>query len=126
MALTVREVMNPELFSVRPNDRADDTLAALLALNIGAAPVVDEVNHPIGIVSWRDLARPEGGETIGARMSKVSDALLHPADRIDEAARLLASRGHHHAAVVDERGALVGFVSALDLLRGLSGVPVSH
>jgi CBS domain-containing protein len=126
MALTVREVMNHELFSVRPNGRADDALATLLAINIGAAPVVDEANHPIGMVSWRDLARHEGGETIGPRMSKLTDVVLHPDEQIDEAARLLATRGYHHAPVVDEHGALVGFVSTLDLLCGLTGVPASH
>jgi CBS domain-containing protein len=38
----------------------------------------------------------------------------------------LAAAGFHHAPVVDREGVLVGFVSALDLLRAFVGQPATH
>ncbi len=125
MALTVGEIMNRELLSVRAGDGVDQALSAILGMGLSAAPVVDEARHPIGIISWRDLLRPSGGTTVGSCMSRPVE-VVHPEDRIEHAAMLLAGGGFHHAPVVDGDGALVGFVSALDLLRAFVGQPASH
>jgi hypothetical protein len=52
--------------------------------------------------------------------------VVHPDDRIEHAAMTLTAGGFHHAPVVDRDGALVGFVSALDLLRAFVGQPAMH
>ncbi len=124
MATTVLEVMNRELFSVREHDRADDTLATLIAMRISAAPVVDARGRPIGMISWRDLV-PEGAETVGPRMSRVVE-VVRDTDRLQLAAATLVAAQVHHAPVIDRDGALCGFVSALDLLSGVTGQPAQH
>lgn len=125
MALSVAEVMNRELLSVHAGDAADNALAAILGTGVTAAPVVDEARRPIGIVSWRDLLQPNGGATVGACMTRAVE-VVHPDDRIEHAAMTLAAGSFHHAPVVDRDGALVGFVSALDLLRAFVGQPAAH
>jgi hypothetical protein len=125
MALMVAEVMNPELFSVHEYDRVDDALATLLALGLSAAPVVDAMERPIGMVSWRDLVRPTGGDTIAGRMTRPATT-VRKGDSIEAAARLMAEAGLHHAPVVDPAGRLVGFVSMLDAMRGVLGLPAGH
>jgi hypothetical protein len=45
---------------------------------------------------------------------------------IEEAARLIAETGYHRLPVIDETGSAVGVVSALDVLRGMIGVPAPH
>jgi CBS domain-containing protein len=125
MALTVDEVMNTELMWLRSGDAVDVALAAIVSMGLSTAPVVDEARRPIGMVSWRDLLQPNGGATVGACMSRPVE-VVHPGDRIEHVAMTLAAGGFHHAPVVDVSGTLVGFVSALDLLRELVGQPPSH
>jgi hypothetical protein len=45
---------------------------------------------------------------------------------LDEAARLAVESGVHHLVVLDTDGRAAGFISALDLLRGLLGLPAAH
>jgi CBS domain-containing protein len=46
--------------------------------------------------------------------------------RLTDAARLMGESGYRHLVVVNEDHAAVGMVSALDVLRALTGVPTSH
>jgi CBS domain-containing protein len=125
MAATVGEVMNRELFCLRPEDRAADALAGILALGISGAPVVDPAGRPSGMVSLRDLAGHRDGD-------RVADLMTAPATVVGvsaplaEAGAILARTGFHRLPVVEEDGLLVGLVSALDLLRGLLGLPAVH
>jgi CBS domain-containing protein len=125
MAATVREIMNRELFSVPPSATAEATLGGLLALGITAAPVTDGGGHPLGVVSLRDLAGPAAGATVGERMSSPAAVVL-AGSTIAEAGRLLAETGHRHLVVVDEGGRAAGMLSAIDVVRGLLGLPVPH
>lgn len=125
MAIRVREIMNRELFSVGPEETAESTLQAILALGITGAPVVDERRVPLGHVSLRDLTRDRAGTTAKERMSR--PAATVPAEaRISDAARRLAKTGYHRLIVVDEGGRAVGMVSSLDVIRGLLGLPAPH
>jgi CBS domain-containing protein len=125
MAITVREVMNRELFTLRPSERVDDAVRFLVGLGVSGAPVADEC-VPIGVVSLKDLLDVRlRGDTVGERMRSpvVSiDEDLH----VDAAARVLAEHGVHRLIVVDAAGRGIGIVSAVDLLRGLLGVPAVH
>lgn len=125
MARTVAEIMSPELFSIRGTETAGDVLHYLLALDITGAPVLDDAGKPVGFVSVRDAARVDADRVVSSFMS-------HPVDVIDVDASLeqLADRvcdgGRHHLVCVDQTGRAVGFVSVLDLVRGLRGRPVVH
>lgn len=124
MATIVGEVMNREVFQVRVGDRADDTLATLLAMGLSAAPVVDDRGRPIGMISWRDLV-PPGADTVGPRMTRAVETVRANVT-LETAAASLASARVHHAPVIDAAGAVIGFVSALDLLCAVSGLPAPH
>ena len=125
MALTVSEVMNREVFSVRPEESLDAATEAILALGITGVPVVDEGGRPLGLVSLRDLVARKPGSTAGERMTR--PAATVPAQcRIGEAAHRLARTRYHRLIVVDEGGRVVGMVSAVDIIRGLLGLPVPH
>lgn len=125
MAIRVNEIMNHELFCLRPRETAADALASLLALGLSAAPVVDEKTHPIGVASWRDLVCARGEELVEAHMSS-PPLVVHQTASLEDAALMLAQRGVHHAPIVDDAGVAVGFVSTLDLMRGLVGAPTPH
>jgi predicted transcriptional regulator len=125
MANQIAEVMNSEVLCFERTTGARAALELMLALGVTTAPVIDERGHPIGLVSMRELA-------IAKPQSALADLLRSPAlvtrpeTSLAEAARLLDEADLHHLAVVDKAGGLVGFVSSLDLLRGLIGVPARH
>ena len=121
MARVVREIMNPELFSVTTEAPAEGTLEAILAYGITAVPVLDDDRRPVGVISLRDLARPHDAHPLS------SPALSVPMDvTIEEAARTMAEAGVHHLVVVGADGRAAGMISSLDLVRALVGLPSSH
>ncbi|MGD0677692.1 MAG: CBS domain-containing protein [Polyangiaceae bacterium] len=123
MALTVDEIMNREPLVVRPNTPLRDVRDLLRSFGIGAVPVVDDTQRPLGVLSHRDLFEPEG--TASMRMSRPAMCVA-VSTTIDQAARQLALTDRHHLIVVDGSGAVAGMLSTLDLLRGLLGLPTRH
>jgi CBS domain-containing protein len=125
MAIRVSEVMNRELFCLRPQQSASEALASLLALGLSAAPVLDDKRRPVGVVSWRDLVRARDDGSAESHMTSPA-IVVHESASLEDAALVLADRGVHHAPIVDDAGVAVGFVSTLDLMRALVGAPTPH
>jgi hypothetical protein len=126
MAATVKEIMNPELFGVRPTDWVGSALEGILAFGISGAPVLDENKRPLGVVSLRDIVSGAREGTIArARMTSPA-AVVREQASISEAARLIGTTGYRRLVVVDETGRAVGMVSAIDVIRGLVGLPATH
>jgi hypothetical protein len=125
MANCVAEVMNRDVLSFAAITPAHSALDLMLALRVTTAPVVDGRDHPTGVISLRELSR-------AVAHARVGDLLRAPAVRVSpetsllDAARLLDEVDLHHLVVTDSTGELVGFVSSLDLLRGIIGAPVRH
>lgn len=117
MARTVREIMNPEVFTLPETAKTADALGALLELDITAAPVIDDEGRPAGVTSLRDLVA--GKEPI---VSTPAFAVA-PSLPVEEAARLMAEHGTHHLVVVGTDGRVAGFISSYDLVRALVGLP---
>jgi len=122
MARRVAEVMSRELFSVTPGDAAEDAIDGLLALAVSDALVLDDDRRPVGAVSVRDLVGRRPGDRVCDRMSRPALTVSERAS-VSEAARLMAETGRPRLAAVDAAGRAVGLVSALDLVRGLLGLP---
>lgn len=124
MAINIAEVMNHELFTLRPDEQLGDAVQFLVALSIGGAPVVENA-IPIGMASLHDLLAHREGNTVRDRM--VSPVLTTPGDAsIEEAAYAMGERGEHRIVVVDNVGRALGIASAVDLMRGMLGIPVTH
>jgi CBS domain-containing protein len=121
MARFVREIMNPEVFTFRPDVRLDAALDAILEFGITAVPVLDDERRPIGVTSLRDLVREESEPRISAPAISISAGAS-----IEHAARVLAESGRHHLVVVGSDGRAVGMISSLDLLRAIIGLPASY
>lgn len=122
MSKTVADIMNPKLLYIRDGDRVALARRQIIEFGITAVPVLDETHRPVGVVSLRDLARPDGDtfEPSGKVETVASSAT------VEDGARQLAESGYHHLVVVDDKGVAVGMVSSLDFLRALVGLAPRH
>lgn len=118
--MQVRDIMNPSVVSIAPDESA--TLAARLLSrhNVGAIPVCGAEMGLRGIVTDRDLVlRVVAAEEDPAR-TQVKDimtrncATVSPSDDAREAARVMATKQVRRLPVLEE-GRLVGMVSLGDL-----------
>lgn len=125
MSETVERIMNHEVYTVRPSEPAGEVLGMILTLGITAAPVVDEDGIPLGLVSLRNLARASREDPVSKHMTTPA-ATITRETTVEEAGREMGQLAYHHLVVVDEAGKVVGFVSSLDVIRGLVGLPASH
>ncbi|GGY33396.1 CBS domain-containing protein [Streptomyces djakartensis] len=136
---TIGELMTRGVVRVR-RDTPFKSVAGMLAdHDVTALPVVDDLDHPVGVVSEADLLRvvaarpdPHGlplpsagrdgtlpaddGTTAGELMTAPA-VCARPEWTVVEAARVMDGEGVKRLPVVDEAGTLVGVVSRGDLLR---------
>ncbi|WP_328500558.1 CBS domain-containing protein [Streptomyces sp. NBC_00457] len=136
---TVADLMTHNVVRAR-RDMPFKEIVKLLAENdVTAVPVVDELDHPVGVVSEADLLRKcsvqtdpssrtpvphleawERAKAAGARAEELMSApalCARPEWTVVEAARLMALRNVKRLPVVDEADRLKGIVSRGDLLR---------
>ena len=151
MALSVREVMDPDPAFVYDTDTTERVLEVLREHELSGVPVVNAGGRCVGIITERDLIisgenedlhlphyfQLFGGIVFVERFSHFEDRLrkavastagdlmtedpitVEPDATVDEAAHLIASRKHNRLPVI-EHGRLVGVVTRVDVLEGLT------
>jgi CBS domain-containing protein len=149
-AQTAEELMTPNLVSLRGDATVPEAVALITDRGSSAAPVIDEAGHPIGVLSRTDilvhdceqvrLAQPadEREETHSSRSGQegfsieITDSMrvrdimtptvftVSTATRAADVVRRICELKVHQLFVVDEDNALVGVISALDIIRRLA------
>jgi CBS-domain-containing membrane protein len=136
---TVDDVMTKAVVSVNPAASYRDVVDVLVGNRFSAVPVVDSVNHVVGVVSEADLLRKieyagaeeprlfDGRRRRGERRKAfgrtVGDLMTSPAvvalntTSIAAAARLMDREDVKRLPVTDDLGRLMGIVSRGDLLK---------
>jgi predicted transcriptional regulator len=130
----VEEVMSREVELVHADDRLLDAAGRMQSRVIRHLPVVDGAGAVVGVLSDRDV-RAAVGNPSGAIYAedaprldalRVADAMSRPPvtttpDRLcSEVARDFVNLRVSAVPVTEESGALVGMLSYVDLLRGLT------
>lgn len=142
---TVAAIMTRAPICVRPTVGVGTLARLLLDEGMSGVPVVDGNGRPIGVVSKTDVLRylhekSDGAEAVidqdaalaafgdGFHLTATHDAtvddimtplvfaLRHDVE-IVRAAALMAGEGIHRLAILDDTGAVVGILSALDIVR---------
>lgn len=135
---TVDDLMTHGVVQVRRETPFKEIVRTLADNDVTAVPVVDDLGHPVGVVSEGDLLRtvagrpdpagllpPPHGEGLDAAFegATAEDLMTAPAVcarpewSVVEAARTMDADRLKRLPVVDETGVLVGIVSRGDLLR---------
>lgn len=121
----VSEVMTTDVLCVAAGAPIVTVRELLAERGYHGVPVVDESGAPIGMLSVQDLARPRpAGEaeppaTVSGWMTPLAFTVAESAS-VAQAAALMAFEHIHRLPVVGPEGALVGLVSAHDVLRWLA------
>ncbi|PZH20797.1 inosine-5'-monophosphate dehydrogenase [Streptomyces sp. NTH33] len=135
---TVEDLMTHGVVRVRQDTPFKDVVRTLADHDVTAVPVVDDLGHPVGVVSEADLLRTVADRPDPAgllprlppdRLEEASDGATaeelmtappvcaRPGWSIVEAARTMDTHKVKRLPVVDEAGVLTGIVSRSDLLR---------
>ena len=112
--------MTASVVTAQPHQSVEHVRKLLDSNKIGAMPVVDSENTPVGIISSTDLARDlKPGTPISSIMTeKVYTVPQY--DDVSTAARVMRNHRIHRVVVTDEKK-VVGMLSAFDLLKLVEG-----
>lgn len=132
---SLQAIMPRTLVCARPDLVISEVVGLMMRHRVGCVPVVDEQRRPVGVVTKFDLV-----EQLDAVMRAAGNGCPMPADltaqtaedvmmpfvlALDEratiahAAAMMTSEGTHHVLAVNRDGALVGVVSAKDIIDWL-------
>ncbi len=126
--------MTRKVISIAPSTGIREAFFKMKEHHIRHLPVVDSDNQLIGIISDRELRRPDWvDESVDiAHMYNLDDEIsvsdvmikrvlvIHTYDSLRKASKILLENNIGAAPVLDKKGALVGMLSAVDLLRALN------
>jgi CBS domain-containing protein len=117
----VLAVKGTHVVTIRPEQQVRVAIALLVKHNVGALVVVDEANHPVGIISERDIVRQAArneqifAQTIGEIMTRDLISGL-PQDDLHSVANTMTEKRIRHLPIV-EQGQLVGIISIGDVVK---------
>jgi CBS domain-containing protein len=117
----VKEVMNKNVKTIRPEDIVKDAAKVMNEYHIGSLVVVSGTGEVVGILTERDILADVVATGKGADEVKVSDVMtpniitITPDKTLEEAADIMTENKIKKLPVVYE-GRLVGIVTATDLI----------
>jgi CBS domain-containing protein len=128
----VVEVMTPRVVSIRDDATLTNVDWEMTLAEVRHVPVVDDKGVVVGMVSDRDILRSLGRAdrslTPVSTVMSLMPVTVGPETTARDALEIMLARKINAVPVVDERGRLVGIVTATDFLelafRALSGLPV--
>jgi len=146
--MKVKQVMNKEVISIKPEDNAKDALNLILKIQISGLPVIDSEGKLRGMFTEKDILSyllpsyirnvgkfiyKENPKSVQKKFFELDNLQVQQLMRKDkdvatiseevtlcEAARLMLTSGARRLPVVDCSGKVVGIVARCDLLKALA------
>ncbi len=131
--MRITQYMTDKVHTADPKDGLRQTFFRMREARIRHMPVVDAQRHVVGIISDRDLRRPDWVDEAPdvTHVYRLDDDLLvedvmsrnviavHTYDSIGKAAAIIRERRFGALPVLNKDEELVGVLSAIDLVRAL-------
>jgi CBS domain-containing protein len=125
MPETVAEIMDPDFFHACQTDSIGQLLHDMAELGLGAAPVLDDAGHPLGMATLRDIDGCRRADELAQHLQSPAVS-VHQNTPIEVAANTLAQSNAECLMLVDDQGIAVGALRAVDLLRAVLGIRICH
>jgi len=133
MPLKVSNFMTSKIFSARPDDGIRQTFFRMRENEIRHMPVLDTDRKLVGIISDRDLRRPEWvdeapdlshiynlDDDMQVKDLMTSNVMVaHTYDTIHKATKIMLEHRYGALPVVNKEEDVVGILSAVDMLKAL-------
>jgi len=121
MAKLARDVMTQDPACCSPGTSLDQVAKMMVENNCGEIPVVDRFNHPIGVVTDRDIVcrvvaegRNPTGQTADSCMTR--PVVTVPGDApLDDVISTMEDHQIRRVPVVDEDGGCAGIIAQADI-----------
>lgn len=131
--ISVESIMTTEVSTVSPMSTVRDAIVLLTTKKISGAPVVDNKNSVMSVVSEGDLLRLAAAVGLDKQLGHCLDRLpkvealitARANDAFTEAYKMFLTKGIHRIIVTDDNGKLRGIVSRSNVLRVLVDKPVA-
>jgi CBS domain-containing protein len=125
----VKHIMIEDVVTVKPNITVKDAVRTLQEKHVGSIVITDNNEKCMGIFTERDTIRIIASDVpldtpIEHVMTKNVVTIGEEAS-LEEARRLIISRGIRHLPVVNSKGELAGLLSVRKLLDELFGLTTS-
>jgi IMP dehydrogenase len=106
-------------YSISPAASLADAAGLMAGSGVGTLVVIDEAGRLAGLLTERDLRFVDrAGHTVRERMTPLEALIVHRGPLAPDAAeRLMVDRKIKKLPLVDDRGALIGLITARDLTR---------
>jgi CBS domain-containing protein len=121
MSKIARDVMTPDPACCSPDTTLDQVAKMMVQNNCGEIPVVDVNDHPVGVVTDRDIVCrvvADGKNPMAyAAESCMSQPVVtvHANDTLDDVVATMEKHQIRRVPVVDERGCCAGIISQADV-----------
>jgi CBS domain-containing protein len=118
-----RDVMTPDPVCCRPHTSIDEVARLMVDGDFGEIPVIDSADHPIGVVTDRDIVRrvvAQGKNPIGytAETCMTQPVVTVPSDaRLEDVVSTMERHQIRRVPVVDDQGRCAGIISQADVAR---------
>jgi CBS domain-containing protein len=118
-----RDVMTPDPVCCRPHTSIDEVARLMVDGDFGEIPVIDSADHPIGVVTDRDIVRrivAQGKNPIGytAETCMTQPVVTVASDaRLEDVVTMMERHQIRRVPVVDEEGRCAGIISQADVAR---------
>jgi acetoin utilization protein AcuB len=127
----VRKYMTEKLITAKPGDGSRKTYFAMRQADVRHMPVVDDDGHLVGIISDRDLRRPDfvdeapdvthpyhlDDDTTVEHLMSPNPTCVHVYDTLHKAVGIFLERRYGALPVLNKEERLVGILSPLDVLK---------
>lgn len=118
--MKVREIMTKSVITLKQHDTIRDAAKDMFEHNIGCIPIVDDENHPIGIVTDRDLIirgiaqNKDSHDTLEKVMTNTVLTITED-DEVGTATHIMGNQQIRRLCVVDNDQKLIGFLAMADI-----------
>ena len=131
--ITVSSIMTPNVITVNEKQSLREGSKVMYQHNIGGLIVLmdtsnndsAEIDKPIGIITERDIARLVAFSSTLSTDTAISEVMSKPLitinqnSSIKEVTDLMQQNGIRRLPIVDNKGKLVGIITAKDIIRSL-------